>query len=127
MLPLCFSPLHSCEVRADVQEAEGQPVRGGAEAPAAAAGAATAAGRGGRGTRQGVQRRRQQRPRRPGRRRRRHLRQRARHRPAQVRGFLQRGLRPAVPGSVRAGHDWNQTDKARTYLRPHIRPQLVYL
>ena len=93
----CLSLQRSCEVREDVQEAEGQPVRRGAEAPAAAAGAAAAAERGGGSPRQGLQRQHQQRPGQPEQRGRRRLRQRTRHRPAQVRGLLQRGFRPAVP------------------------------
>lgn len=92
----CFPLCPSCEVREDVQEATGQPVRGGAEAPAAAAGAA-AAERGGGGPGQGVRQQHQQWPGQPQQRDQRHLCQRARHRPAQVRGVLHRRLRPAVP------------------------------
>ena len=80
----CFCLPPSCEVREDVQEAEGQPVCGGAEAPAAAARAAAAAERGGGGPRQGVQQRRQQRPQQPEQRGQWHVRQRTRHGPAQV-------------------------------------------
>lgn len=45
-----------------------------------------------------------------------------------VQGLLQRGFQgPTVPWSVRTWHDWNQTDKARTHLWPHIHTQLVCL